>query len=396
MSEDLFISWFSPDRDVVMPVINRLTHAGMQPMEYSHETAQGDAGDLVNGYIKRARLAVFFISKDSAKRDWMAREVAWVYKERRDRAAIGHAPPAVLPITLGRISPADLPGEIADYRFLKRLELPATNLTESQITGIVEKIVATMGMVPPRVIPVALLAMTKKQAEQFLPTLEKDAAFKELCGAVGMKDFPQLGTELLSRYRENSDDFSPFEGENTLKQTIDVAIERINLTRPKESPRLWLWWSTAEQLDGQSPYNKRLRDYVRQGASILILDAVTMCDGAVRDRFLAGLPQPGPKGRRATLWVPPYTKHTSRLQRLTQTTMRNFVQLMTLFDSWELSDLDPTVPFDLATVPALQAWVYNAVRSIEGVSMALVENTSAFAEAFVNAPKRAPQIGGEP
>jgi hypothetical protein len=73
--------------------------------------------------------------------------------------------------------------------------------------------------------------------------------------------------------------------------------------------------------------------------------------------------------------------------------MRGFVPLLALFANWGMHEVDPAVPFDIATVATLQSWVYNAVRAIEGASAPQSENTSAIAELFVNAPKRAPHIG---
>ena len=64
---DIFISWSTPDRNLVQAFANALRSAGFGVDEYSVDPSGGNIDDNVRRYVKDARVVIFVLSANSVK-----------------------------------------------------------------------------------------------------------------------------------------------------------------------------------------------------------------------------------------------------------------------------------------------------------------------------------------
>jgi len=141
---DVFVSWSSADKDIVLPLSKALENAGFTVDEYSKDPSGGSIARNVRRYVDEARVAIVVLSADSVSKPWIQTEVDWCYFRR---AQEGEELPEIIPLIVG-----DVP------------------------------------------VPAAFLAMNQEQARALHNADE--AASR---GAVGMEPFPRLRRTSLAR-----------------------------------------------------------------------------------------------------------------------------------------------------------------------------------------------------
>jgi hypothetical protein len=382
---DIFISWSSPDAEIVRPVIRRLEQHGL---DVEHFEADSDAGNIeqsVQGYIERARLMVMFVSEETNERDWLKRETEWAaYRQNQQR---NNSEPVLkmIPVLIGNVELARLNAFLARNQDQKRLTIPAParhtvnaadtgyvqpaermaagSISEVALQNIVLRISDTLNLPKPIVIPTILLAMNDAEATIHLRNPEKYQKISRLCAAAGMPPFPDALEALLSRYKDTADNFTPFPGEPPLKEIVETALEPINASRRKDQPRHWLWWCRDAVIRPENPDYDNAVQRISRGASLVILDSISADFAPVRDMYtsVVGLQA---ATHQSLLWVPPFTHHTAGCCKHIEDLLQTPPRLRQEYMRWGCSGPEPHILLDIATAPSLRSWLHSALRAI--------------------------------
>jgi hypothetical protein len=382
---DIFISWSSPDAEIVLPVIRRLKQNGLDLVQFEADPDAGSIEQSVQRYIEEACLMVMFVSEKSNERDWLKRESEWAAYRQAEQKRKNLLPILkMIPVLIGDVDLTKLNAFLAKNEDQKRLKVPppapqavnavdtgevqpaealaAGAISEAALQNIVLRICDTLGQPKPIVIPTILLAMTRAQAEEHLDEHEYKK-IADLCTAAGMEPFPKALERLLLRYKDTADDFSPFPGEPSLKKIVEAALQPINDAKGPEQPRLWLWWC-RDALCGSGPDYDYAVEKISKGGSLVILDSISAEFAPVREQYL-NVVQIDTGGRQALLWVPPFTHHTAAFQKYIKQLLEKPPRLKQEYQRWEsISSSDPRILLDIATAPSLRSWLYAALRAI--------------------------------
>ena len=357
---DIFISWSSADRAIVDPLRDALKNSGYSVDEYSDDPAGGNISANVHRYVDKARLVIFVFSANSAGQPWIQTEVDWVYYRR-----VKGQYPEVIPLLVGDVDQGSLPHLIQKDPLLRKFKVPTGPLSNDDELQLKETVRVTLGLPPPMVVPAALFAMNRQQAEALLATSKVKDSLSALCGTVGMAPFPQLKDSLLQRYGEKAEDFSPFP-DKSLKEVVQQTIAATNtarLTRADPTP-LWVWWCTEALLDTTHHDYEAAAALWEQGPSIAVIDSISVLNPAVYNDFV-NLPQPHQAASSALLWVPPYTLHTAQLEKVTENTFTQLNRLLQKFRTWGAESGGSYLAFDIGTRPTLRRWIYQAFVDVK-------------------------------
>jgi hypothetical protein len=383
---DIFISWSSPDAEIVLPVIRRLERHGLDLEQFEADSDAGSIEQSVQGYIEKARLMVMFVSEKTNERDWLKQEAAWAAYRQAEQKRKNWPVLKMIPVLMGNVELTKLNAFLAKNEDQKRLTVPppaqqvvnaaatgdvqpaerlaAGAISEAALQNIVLRICDTLDLPKPIVIPIILLAMTRAEAKRHLNDPREYAKIADLCTAAGMEPLPKALCRLLPRYKENADKFSPFPGEPPLKEIVETALKPINDARPKDQPLLWPWWC-RDALFGPlgSDYDHAV-EKIGQGPSFLILDSISAEFDTVRNQYrdVVGLDA---RGRQVLLWVPPFTIHTATFRKYIEKLLERPPRLRQEFLRWgRFSGSGPHSFLDIATTPSLLSWLYDALRAI--------------------------------
>jgi hypothetical protein len=351
---DVFISWSSADNAIVHPLRDTLKNSGYSVEEYSVDPAGGSISANVRRYVDEARLVIFVFSPSSVGQPWIQTEVDWVYYRR-----VKEQFPEVIPLLVGGVDEGSLPHLVRKDPLLRKFKVPAGPLGNRDELQLKETVRVTLGLPPPLIVPAALFAMNRQQAEALLALAQVKDSLSALCGTVGMAPFPELKESLLKRYGATAEDFSPFP-EKSLKEVVQQTIADTNkarLTRQDPTP-LWIWWCTDALLNPTHQHHQSAADLWNDGPSIAVVDSISVLDQAVYNNFL-NLPVPQHAASSALLWVPPYTLHTAQLEKVTENTFSQLNRLLQEFRNWRDKDRS-YLAFDIGTRPTLRRWIYQA------------------------------------
>jgi hypothetical protein len=382
---DIFISWSSPDAKIVRPVIRRLKQHGLDVEEFEADSDAGSIEQSVQGYIERARLMVMFVSEETNERDWLKRETEWAAFRQNQQKNNNQPVLKMIPVLIGNVELAKLNTFLAKNEDQKRLTIPAPAghavnaaatgdvqpaeplaagaISEAALQNIVLRISDTLNLPKPIVIPTILLAMNDAEAKKHLKDPEKCLKISHLCAAAGMPPFPHALGALQSRYKDTAEKFSPFPGEPPLKEIVEAALEPINMARPNDQPRLWLWWCRDALIGPENPDYDNAVQRISRGASLVILDSISAEFAPVREMYNAvvGLQA---ATHQALLWVPPFTHHTAALRKHIEDLLQTPPRLRQEYLRWGCSGPEPHILLDIATAPSLRSWLYGALRAI--------------------------------
>lgn len=224
----------------------------------------------------------------------MKQEAAWAAYRQAEQKRKNWTPVLkMIPILIGEVDLTKLNAFLAKNEDQKRLTVPPPAqqvvnaadadsvqpaerlavgaISEAALQNIVLRICDTLYLPKPIVIPTILLAMTRAEAKQHLRDPREYAKIAVLCTAAGMEPYPKSLCRLLSRYKDRVDNFSPFPGEAPLKEIVEATLKSINDLRPKDQPRLWLWWC-RDALAGSGPDYDHAVERISMG---LLLTGVT-------------------------------------------------------------------------------------------------------------------------
>lgn len=330
---DIFLSWGLPDADRVLPIAARLRSLGLSVFEYSEEMRGGD--DIKKRVVREvdaAQLALICFSDETANRPWIEREVAFAYasKEIRDPEK------KLVPVWVGP-HPDDRKPSLIDELGLAIEDLHASG--DDGLLRLAEQVIAALGRDAPIVVPAVLLAMVSEQAEALIADgLDGPlASLRNLCCALGMPGDADLAAALRSRYGERPHDFAPFVPGESMRETLQKTVDRINARRRRERRRpLYLRWVGDTLFGGAGTAADEARTAFKSSPSLLVVDSISACCGEVR-AHLDRLPHADNKGQAAVLWVPPFTSHTGGVEELLRRAARENPLLGDVFDEWVTS-----------------------------------------------------------
>ena len=350
----IFISWSSADANFVNRLAQRLTQEGFSVDEYSTDPTGGNIGQNVHRYVANAAIALVCLSERSVDKPWINDEVAWcAYRYFAERS------PEMIPILIGNVPEGSIPNQLRGEPWRRRFPVPAEP-SDSDIAKLLETVRAMLGKEAKRVMPAALLAMTRTEAEQWIEDPATRRLLEPLCKAVGMNWDINSKTRLLSRYGDTAEDFAPFPGKK-IKDIVGESLQIANLERKSgKREQLGIWWCTAELLDTDNVDNKRATQLWEKGSSLALVDSVSVLKKKIYDEF-TNLPEPNNAAASAMLWIPPYTLHTSELEKITEETLKTLNRLLQKFNRWGTDNSRPYLAFDVGTGPTLRRWLHEAL-----------------------------------
>jgi hypothetical protein len=387
---DIFISWSSPDAQIVRPVIQRLRQHGLDVLDFEADLDAGSIGQSVQEYIEKARLMVMFVSEETNERAWLKRETEWAAYRQNQQMNNNQRVLKMIPVLIGNVNLEKLNAFLAKNEDQKRLRIPAAvrhavnaaesdnvqpaerlttgAISETTLQNIVVRISATLNLPKPIVIPTILLAMNYEEATMHLSSPEKYQKISRLCSAAGMPPFPDALGALLSRYKDTAEKFSPFPGEQPLKEIVEAALEPINTARAQNQQRLWLWWCRDALIGPEHPDYDNAVQRISRGASLVILDSISADFAPVRDMYTAvvGLQA---ATHQALLWVPPFTHHTADFRKHIEDLLLTPPRLRQEYLRWGSNGPEPHILLDIATAPSLRSWLYGAFRAISNETL---------------------------
>jgi hypothetical protein len=378
---DVFISWSSPDRHIVLPFKNRLMAEGWTVHEYSDDQVAGSIDDMVAGYVNDCEIALIFVSPRSVKKDWLIKEANWCSLRRTNCRAAGQKErPVILPVILGNVAENELTPDLK-HPDLRRFPLPDNPPDEVALRVVLDSVARTLGETP-YVVPVAMLAMDHKQAAAlFDPTKNPKwpDTISNLCKNAGL--LPPMEAMLLDRYPGERDDFAPFSN-GSLKKTLELTLKLANeARRERGAKRLSLWWCTDALFStADMELKKRARSLWQSRESILMVDSLSILHPDIQRDF-NNLPSPRNAADGAVLWLPPYTRHTAQLATLIEATLSEIAgQVQRLYDkyqAWGVENQEPYIAFDIGTDPTLRRWFFRAFGDMGSAARPIATNIMA-------------------
>jgi hypothetical protein len=345
---DIFISWTSVDKAVVDRLKGRLSNSGL-PFFISSDGMKPDdeAKEGVSREIRSCRLAIFLLSNEAVRRDWMNWELGYCESEAKCIAFV-------------RVAELDQENMPPQYKNRQVTDLAEGN---GDYEGRLSKFVSWVSEVVhgPKhlILPCALFAMTRAQYAELGRRDEAWSLICKLCEGAPADKTP-LDDQFAGRYGDRVEDFAPFDGA-TMIDAVGRAIGRINQQRIRRSrPPIHLRWCHQELAGG----SKQIRDIWRRGSSLLIVDSVSTCHPSVRDGLLA-LPRPQRTDRASLLWMPPYTRRTATLEDSLEAAAGTVLHIGDDFREFkEGTSPERWMAFDIGTRSSLSDWLHRVVWAL--------------------------------
>lgn len=355
---DIFFSWSTPDKSVVEQLRERLGNLHLDFFEYSDQKRVGDqrmqAGDSIHQRviqeINKAQLAILCMSEQTVNQEWVRRELDWCYQALTsdDRPM-----QVLMPIKVGPLDMDNLPDLLQEiHMYIFDLSLPDTGLNE-----LVMDIQDKLGAPQPVIIPATVISMTKQECVDLPQNLNGWPELRSLCEVVGMNWKNGAPDELLARYGDRSEMFTPY-SDVPLVQTIEETISFFNENRKKSI--LLNWYSREMLASGAEAYDDIVHDW-RFKSHLLVIDTVSLLNTDIRADLKEILAH-GSESPSALLWVPPYTRHTTSIEKQTGT-MTRALKMTTHYKDW-IHHLERKVTFDTSTEIALRRWLNQTFENL--------------------------------
>jgi TIR domain len=369
MTPSIFLSWSSPDKDLVLPLRDRLRDVGLTLWEYSEDMPAGVNihADIIKA-INQVEVALICFTDATADRQWIVRESEWSFKTRTD----GDKPLRhIIPVWVGPHPANKVPAILRENHF-KPADL--ANSTDQALAGFVTHLFEQLGQQAPRVVPAALFAMTHAQCQALLADPDKAKSLADLCLTGGMIEPPPIADTILRRYGARPQDLEPFEQGQSLVTTINATLRKVNARRVALNRRpLFLRWMN-DLLVGPNRQQDARNEWAA-GDSLLIVDSMSTLDSKIA-KALPEMPQPKHPERAALLWLPPYTQHAVTIEKVLQTLALTIPQLGDAFEDWAKASLR-AMAFDTATPAGTRLWLLRSLLDMEDESSPLDDNVAA-------------------
>lgn len=359
MSTKVFLSWTSPDKDIVTPLRDRLYGAGIGVWEYTEEMHAGDdIPDRIMAEIDDSELAVICLSDAAAKRKWLVSEIAWCRRAQKEGTL-----KAILPVKVGTLS-----DEVRDELLLPpesyTFDMTNAEKAEDAVLRLVNDILRRLGRDGPIVVPAALFTLTADEYGALAKTPAALDVLSDVCLATGMAAPPQLLIDLAERYGKTVEEFTPFAAGVPLMRAVRDVEQSINERRAGKQRPIFIRWCHQEFTKPGEQQDAAIRELWRTRSSLLIVDAVAMLLQRVKQNLL-DLPQLTDRSQSAWIWLPPYTRRTGALPAMMKLSARiaNFIDP---FDDWSKAQADYPVAFDIGTDVSLRQWLQRTFRDVAG------------------------------
>jgi TIR domain-containing protein len=399
----IFFSWASSDKDVVDGFLGRLRDLGMgsladaelpQLWEYRHEMAAGDIiPATVDSIIKQADMAIFCLSDAALEHKWIVTETTLAFSAQQDASRkLKH----IIPVKVGPVTPEKLKEIQHVVASPNQFLADVSSGSEEELLKVAKDVFAKLATKPPKLLPIAVIAMTDDQAEQQFKVWkeqyrEQAKAVWNACRAAGMKDPPELFTAFHGRYGKRPEDMKPFKSavaapdpalpadpgaavaasgqegdalpaDESVRDIVHALIRQVNRARVAANERpVFPRWIHGELFGGNKADRNRAEEYWTSNDSLLIVDLISAFNDEVQKQ-LAGLPPIPDRSRTATLCVPPYTQHTREIEDRLEQLADDVSDLRFLFRDW--SNPDRMVAFDTATSVSLRLWLHRRLITV--------------------------------
>jgi hypothetical protein len=345
----IFLSWSSDDEEVVTRLKEQLVGLKLPIWEYRDQMRVGQTiHEEVVEAIGDSVAAIVCFSDATYDKPWIQDELAWAYAAYEREKGKNR----ILPVWVGPHPQKLRP------RMVNRLNLSVSDMSvpAERERLVTEVLPAIQGAKPPLVLPAALFAVTRQQAE---PLFDDDELLT-LCDRFGMRTPPELVTQLASRYGDTIDDFSPFANGQRLLDVIDKIVDGANAIRTSKGERpIFLRWM-HEELTGKrgDAARKAARKRWRAGSSLLVIDSISTLDphtAVALNSFI--------ERRSSILWIPPYTLHTNALSTLLRQTAERVTRIADALDDWQ-EQSEPQLALDAPTELSVRLWLHRAFVSM--------------------------------
>jgi hypothetical protein len=369
----IFVSWSSPDKAVVEPFIKRLYSFGLNVKEYGEAMQGGEPiPAAVMQWIKQSKIAVIFYSDETATREWITTEVAWCVSALEDRSIkkiIGvHIGPqsenSEMPMLLRAesLNVRQLTEDVAHHPFLGG---------ESEAFKLARSIAEYSGIEKVQVLPAAVFAMRRAQAEEVLVNAERTLegmSFKDywrnLCGALGMGNPPELLERLKKRYGDTAEDLRPYENGETIIELVNGSLRALNERHKDDTKRRWpplfVRWVHDDLLSSDSAVSDDADSLWRQGPSLLVIDSLSTWAPEIRTAISARVSE---WGRSSLLWIPPYTQQIGAMDQAVDDALKIVFRVRSAFRAAE-KDLSRTVTADAMNGWAMRRWLDRVLHTL--------------------------------
>jgi hypothetical protein len=358
---EIFVSWASPDKQTADRLVDRLTAAGLPVNEYSRRMRTGDEiRSWVSDAVEEARIVIVCLSVAALEHSgWIDHEVS-LATGRLDRTH--NSLERLLVIRIGEVPDDRLPGMLQPDRlnFCDMTPVPG----EEQLARLVADVAAALGEEAPFVVPAALYAMTNGEFDELADlageSAEAKARLAELCHSAGMTEPPDIWTQLRGRYGGTSEEFAPYKDGDPLIEATQAVLGAVNAGRLRERrrPLYLLWYSRAELSRDQTA-----RDRWRRGHSVLVVDSVSTLHRAVADDLQA-LPRAHEASKAAVVCLPPYSRHTGRLELMIEASLAHHALLSDAFRDWRDAHELPNA-FDVPSETSLRRWFRQLLYALD-------------------------------
>lgn len=175
-----------------------------------------DIPQRVMAEIDRASLAIVCLSDQSAAREWITTEVAWL-----NRALTAGSLKAILPVKVGPLSQSVIPTLLRNISVLT-YDPSQLDQAEKMLERLMRAVREHLSAKSPIVTPAALFAMTTAQFEELAPNLAGVKAL--LCQHLGMQASPESAVGRRTRYGDTVEAFAPFTATKPLVETVYSAV----------------------------------------------------------------------------------------------------------------------------------------------------------------------------
>lgn len=362
----IFLSWHGSDAAIVTRLRNRLQSAGLTVWDYREQmTAGGQVSEDVLSALRRANAAVFCLSDEALKSNWVPEELATAEVYRREQQ---FPLEALIPVRVGPMS-MPVPPQLQRWKGNPIVpDLSATGAFEDGIAAVMRGLESIYPDGMPIPVPAVLYAMTGDQIETLLSSDVATNLIEDLCVVAGMKFTPPVLASLKARYGKSSDDFAPFGTGRSLKDDLERAQRMANYERKKLHQRpVSLVWMTDRFARPAQAHNKADRAFWSRHPSLMIVDSVSALDQRIA-RFVESTPAPC-RGS-MVLWVPPFTEHTAAWEGVIEQAASFIGQLMDAGYIWRRDQEEDdnravtNVALDIATGASTRQWLRHALLGL--------------------------------
>jgi hypothetical protein len=372
MAKGIFVSSASPDGAIVRGMLSRLRDLGLDPpadvdlpriWHYEKEMEAGNfIFETVRDAIDQSSVAVLCLSDNALSRPWIVSEATLLKQAIIDRRIERDR---VIPIKVGPVSDDKLEPVHDFITSQDQFVADVSKGEETELAKLAGQIHAKLGINAPKVLAIAMFAMTKTQAADLIKNWQQLTAagqqtpVSRICETVGLRP-PQLFDLIASRYGDRPEDLMPFRDESVM-QLVHRELNEANCRRVLNNDvPLFPRWVHGELLGDDVEQAERARQVWRENDSLLIVDSISTYKPELVAR-LGRIPDLLPQ-KSAVVCLPPYTRQTVALEEAFQDAFAHNLDASRLsewFTSWRGRAKGPEqlLSFDIATSVSLGSWL---------------------------------------